>query len=51
VASWMVILLLYVLSIGLLRWLGGVAAASDAIASWGRATAEKRRRALASRRS
>ena len=50
-ASWILIGLLYLVSIGLFRWLGGVAAASDAIASWGRATAEKRRRALASRRS
>jgi hypothetical protein len=50
-ASWILICLLYVFSIGLFRWLGGVGAASDAISSWGRATAEKRRRALASRRS
>ena len=50
-ASWILIGLLYLFSIGLFRWLGGVAAASDAIASWGRATAEKRRRALASQRS
>ena len=42
--SWLVIGALYVLGIGLFRWLGGVGAASDAIASWGRATAERRRR-------
>ena len=44
--SWIVIGLLYVLSISLFRWLGGVGAAGDAIARWGRATAEKRRRKL-----
>ena len=43
--SWIGIAALYVLGIGLFRWLGGVAAAGDAIASWGRATAERRRRA------
>jgi hypothetical protein len=44
--SWILIGLAYVLSIGLFRWLGGVAAAGDAIARWGRASAEKRRRKL-----
>ena len=29
--SWIVIGVLYVLSVGLFRWLGGVAAAGDAI--------------------
>ena len=36
---------------GFFHWLGGIAAASDAIASWGRSTAEKRRRSLPSLRS
>ncbi len=43
--SWIGIGVLYVLGIGFFRWLGGVAAAGDAIARWGRATAEHRRRA------
>jgi hypothetical protein len=47
--SWLIIALLYVLGIGFFRWLGGVAAASDAIAAWGRATAEKRRHKLSKR--
>ena len=42
--GWIVTGVLYVLGIGIFRWLGGVAAAGDAIARWGRATAEKRRR-------
>jgi hypothetical protein len=42
--SWIVIGVLYVLSISLFRWLGGVASAGDAIARWGRSTAERRRR-------
>jgi hypothetical protein len=42
--SWLGIGALYVLGIGFFHWLGGVAAASDAIASWGRETAERRRR-------
>jgi hypothetical protein len=32
-----VILLLYVASVGLFRWLGGFGAAGDAVRSWGRA--------------
>jgi hypothetical protein len=39
---------LWVGNVLFLRWLGGVGAASDALARWGRATAEKRRRRLAS---
>jgi hypothetical protein len=49
--SWIVIGVLYVLGIGFFQWLGGISAASDAIASWGRSTAEKRRRSLPSPRS
>jgi hypothetical protein len=33
----------YVLGIGFFRWLGGVAAAADAIQRWGRVTADRRR--------
>ena len=41
--GWIWVIVLYVLGIGFFRWLGGVGAAADAIASWGRATAERRR--------
>jgi hypothetical protein len=44
--SWIVIGVLYAVGIGFFRWLGGIASASEAIASWGRATAERRRRKL-----
>jgi hypothetical protein len=43
-----VIGILYVANILFFRWIGGVGSASDALAQWGRATAEKRRRRLAS---
>jgi hypothetical protein len=39
---------LWVGNVLFLRWLGGVGSASDALARWGRATAEKRRHRLAS---
>jgi hypothetical protein len=48
--GWLVIGLLYLLSIGLFRWLGGVAAAGDAISRWGRSTAQRRRRRAVSPR-
>ena len=41
--SWIWIPVLYVLAFGLFGWLGGIAAAGDAIARWGRETAERRR--------
>jgi hypothetical protein len=41
--TWIEIGLLYLLGMGLLGWLGGIAAAGDAIARWGRETAERRR--------
>jgi len=44
--SWIWIPALYVLSFGLLAWLGGISAAGDAIARWGRESAERRRRAV-----
>jgi hypothetical protein len=37
---------LWVGNVLFLRWLGGVGAASDALARWGRSTAEKRRQDL-----
>jgi hypothetical protein len=46
--SWIVIGVLYVLGIGLFRWLGGIGAAADAISQWGRATAARRRPAQSS---
>jgi hypothetical protein len=45
--SWLGIGALYVLGIGFFHWLGGVGAASDAIAQWGHATAERWRRSHA----
>ena len=46
--QWIWIVAVYVLSITLFRWLGGVASAADAIQSWGREVAERRRRRLPS---
>jgi hypothetical protein len=51
VLSWLGIGALYLIGIGFFHWIGGVAAASDAIAQWGHATAERRRRSLATHRS
>lgn len=39
------IVALYALGIGFFQWLGGIGAASSAIQQWGRASAERRRRA------
>ena len=44
--SWIWIPALYALAFGLFGWLGGISAAGDAIARWGRATAEHRRAAV-----
>jgi hypothetical protein len=41
--SWIWVPVLYVLAFGLFAWLGGISAAGDAIARWGRETAERRR--------
>jgi hypothetical protein len=46
--GWIVIAVFYVIGVGFFHWLGGVASAADAIAEWGRSTAEKRRRPLSS---
>jgi hypothetical protein len=43
--GWLLTGFLYVLGIGFFRWLGGIGAAADALERWGRATAERRRRA------
>ncbi|HEY3577218.1 MAG TPA: hypothetical protein VGK68_04360 [Gaiellaceae bacterium] len=44
--NWIWIPILYVLAFGLFGWLGGIASAGDAIARWGRETAERRRCAV-----
>src|SRR6185437_11972235 len=41
--DWIWVPALYVLAFGLFAWLGGITAAGDAIARWGRETAERRR--------
>ncbi len=46
--SLIVIAVLYVANVLFFRWIGGVGSAADALAQWGRASAEKRRRRLAS---
>jgi hypothetical protein len=48
--SWIGVVALYVLGIGLFQWLGGIGAAADAITSWGRASSEKRRQFASSSR-
>lgn len=44
--SWIWVPALYVLAFALFTWLGGIPAAGDAIARWGRETAERRRCAV-----
>ncbi len=46
--NWIAIALLYLLGMGMFRWLGGISAAADAFSRWGRATAERRRSAATS---
>jgi hypothetical protein len=43
--EWIVAVVLYVVGIGVFRWLGGVAAAGDALREWGRAAAAPRKAA------
>jgi hypothetical protein len=43
VFTWIEIVLLYALAMGLFTWLGGIPSAADAFSRWGRATAEHRR--------
>jgi hypothetical protein len=42
--SWLGIAVLYVLGMGLFRWLGGIGAAAGAIQRWGHVVGERRRR-------
>jgi hypothetical protein len=42
--GWILIGVLYVLGMGFFHWLGGIAAAGEAIQRWGHATAERSRR-------
>jgi hypothetical protein len=44
------IVAVYLLSISLFRWLGGIGAAADAIQRWGHAVGERRRRSISSTR-
>ena len=46
--SWVWIVGVYLLSISLFRWLGGIGAAADAIQRWGHAVGERRRRPISS---
>ena len=46
--TWIEIALLYLVAMGLFRWLGGISAAADALSGWGRATAERRRGVVSS---
>ena len=46
--SWVWIVAVYLLSISLFRWLGGIGAAADAIQRWGHAVGERRRRPISS---
>jgi hypothetical protein len=46
--SWIETAALYVLGMGLLCWLGGLAAAGDALSRWGRYTVDRGRSAASS---
>ena len=46
--GWIVIGVLYVIGVGFFHWLGGIASAGDAIAEWGRSTADRRGRGMSS---
>jgi hypothetical protein len=48
--QWIWIVAVYLLSISLLRWLGGIGSAADAIQRWGHAVGERRRSQLPRRR-
>jgi hypothetical protein len=48
--GWVWIIALYLLSISLFRWLGGIGAAADAIQRWGHAVGERRRQSISSTR-
>jgi hypothetical protein len=44
--QWIWIIAVYLLSISLFRWLGGIGAAAEAIQRWGNAVGERRRRSI-----
>jgi hypothetical protein len=44
--EWIWIVAIYLLSISLFRWLGGIGAAADAIQRWGHSVVERRRRSI-----
>jgi len=44
--TWIWIVAVYLLSIGLFRWLGGIGAAADAIQRWGHSVGERRRQSI-----
>jgi hypothetical protein len=46
---WIAIALLYLLGMGLFRWLGGIPAAGEALTQWGRSAAERRACRVSSR--
>jgi hypothetical protein len=46
--GWIAIGVLYVLSIGGFRWLGGIGAAGEALRQWGRSRADARTRPVSS---
>jgi hypothetical protein len=48
VFTWIEIVLLYALGMGLFCWLGGLSSAADAFSRWGRAAAERSRREASS---
>ena len=41
--TWIVIAVLYLLNVLVLRWLGGISAAEEALRRWGRSTGSVRR--------
>jgi hypothetical protein len=44
--QWIWIVAVYLLSISLFRWLGGIGAAADAIQRWGNTVGARRRRSV-----
>jgi hypothetical protein len=44
--QWILIIAVYLLSISLFRWLGGIGAAAEAIQRWGNTVGERRRRSI-----
>jgi hypothetical protein len=46
--TWIWIIAVYLLSISLFRWLGGIGAAADAIQRWGHSVGERRGQSISS---